>query len=482
MQLIFDDSWIDRTTGVRRVLAVPKKEPEPVLRPETPWETAGIFAYHSVLHDDEEGLFKLWYRGTVLSRSKEPGDRFLCYAESDDGVNWRRPVLSRFDFEGSKENNIILELPAGDTVFYNVIKDPDDPNPLRRYKALGFQKANKAARSDFKQGTTGVTVNFSADGIDWPDEPILVLTTDEITDADCLLPHRDPDSGKWTAFLRPRTNPKRRFLGFSTSEDFIHWTNPKMLLTPDAGDDEYSEFYALAATVTGTYRVGAMWVLHDNPEDTPVTTELVYSRDGKTYQRAMPREEFLPRGPEGSFDSRQVSPVRILTLDGELRIYYNGCDRYHTLKRGSRPTSQTDQPKKESVSLGMARLKPGHFCGLATDHDGMVETKWVCNYGEGGMQAIADLGSDGSIRAEIVDQFDQVIPGWDRSVCLSKVEASGSTRFSWGKSEMTGRPGQTSEGGGTVGHVVKLRIYLHRATLYGFMIGDEVSFPGHMSS
>ena len=41
MKLLFDDDAIDRTAGVRRVLGSPKKEPDPILEPQMPWETAG---------------------------------------------------------------------------------------------------------------------------------------------------------------------------------------------------------------------------------------------------------------------------------------------------------------------------------------------------------------------------------------------------------------------------------------------------------
>ena len=32
----------------------------------------------------------------------------LCYAESDDGIHWRKPKLGICDFKGSKANNIVL--------------------------------------------------------------------------------------------------------------------------------------------------------------------------------------------------------------------------------------------------------------------------------------------------------------------------------------------------------------------------------------
>jgi hypothetical protein len=51
-------------------------------------------------------------------------------------------------------------------------------------------------------------------------------------------------------------------------------------------------------------------------------------------------------------------------------------------------------------------------------------------------------------------------------------------RLWWERPELRGIPGQTSDAGGTVGHVMKVRFHLHRATLFGFQVGEETSFPG----
>ena len=63
------------------------------------------------------------------------------------------------------------------------------------------------------------------------------MSTTDVTDCDCVLPGRDPASGKFVGFFRPRTQPKRRFIGLSESDNFEHWTYPRMILTPDANDD-----------------------------------------------------------------------------------------------------------------------------------------------------------------------------------------------------------------------------------------------------
>jgi hypothetical protein len=56
-------------------------------------------------------------------------------ATSTDGLNWEKPKLGAVEYEGSKDNNIVMSgFPSypGGTVMY----DPHDPNAQMRYKFM----------------------------------------------------------------------------------------------------------------------------------------------------------------------------------------------------------------------------------------------------------------------------------------------------------------------------------------------------------
>ena len=78
------------------------------------------------MYDDDFGLYRMWYQGYGGSPYT------ACYATSRNGIFWERPNLGVVEHNGSTDNNIFLD----DACVLNVIKEPNDPDPDRRYKAL----------------------------------------------------------------------------------------------------------------------------------------------------------------------------------------------------------------------------------------------------------------------------------------------------------------------------------------------------------
>ena len=97
-----------------------KPDPQnPLLEPAMPWDSGGVMAHGTVLHDPIDGLWKAWQVSTPsetvplvethpeLLEEPKPDDpprvialtfdhvsqRRLTYLESKDGVNWYRPML-----------------------------------------------------------------------------------------------------------------------------------------------------------------------------------------------------------------------------------------------------------------------------------------------------------------------------------------------------------------------------------------------------
>jgi len=111
LELLIDDHLIESMSGDLRLALHHPTRREIVLNTDAAWE-GNASAFQSVFKDGD--LYRMYYRGIHYLHSGEPAQVienhpwFLCYAESDDGIDWRRPELGLFEFNGSTANNIIL--------------------------------------------------------------------------------------------------------------------------------------------------------------------------------------------------------------------------------------------------------------------------------------------------------------------------------------------------------------------------------------
>jgi hypothetical protein len=173
--LFVDDYIISSTSNLNRQVHQPTKcDLNPLIGPTDAWE----MSYKSIREgtpfpfvdrDETTGKFRLWYAGyTKYTLPSGTEVRFpACYAESDDGINWTKPNLGLYSYIGSTDNNIVI--PAGN--IWGVIKEPDDPDPNRLYKAMVWHEPEYA-------GTEGYFIYTSPDGIHWNretplDQPVL---------------------------------------------------------------------------------------------------------------------------------------------------------------------------------------------------------------------------------------------------------------------------------------------------------------------
>ena len=153
--LLFDDALVYKKQGFVLNMNPAIRMNEPVLTIDQPWEIGGIAGDSNMTVMDDEGVYKLWYvvkkqesktniaaiaRGAneidrldqkTLADFAAPVKYLLCYATSEDGINWNKPVLGISEHNGSHENNIVFEGRLGCTVF----KDPS-ASPEERYKLI----------------------------------------------------------------------------------------------------------------------------------------------------------------------------------------------------------------------------------------------------------------------------------------------------------------------------------------------------------
>ena len=135
LELMVDEYLIERMTGGAELRLHRPTERELVMVFDKPWE-GNRTGYYTIFQDGD--LYRMYYRGSKLILGKDfsiPYD-YICYAESIDGIHWRRPQLGLIEFEGSKKNNILF---AGDVAnqAFTPFWDPNpDCKPQEQYKAM----------------------------------------------------------------------------------------------------------------------------------------------------------------------------------------------------------------------------------------------------------------------------------------------------------------------------------------------------------
>jgi hypothetical protein len=165
--LSFDDHSIPLMSGLRLQLVSGKvpgqKNPIVVGRgePGRP-DDARVRFYGTVIPLD--GKLRMWYlaQGSQDQPERDGSQLRVCYAESEDGVSWRKPELGLVDYHGSRRNNIVaIRDGRCDFAAFPVLHDPEDPDPKRRYKTV-FESHVYGNR---------ISVAFSPDGLSWTESP-----------------------------------------------------------------------------------------------------------------------------------------------------------------------------------------------------------------------------------------------------------------------------------------------------------------------
>ena len=117
-QLFVDDHVVAERANVELSLQQPTKWADnPVLRADRPWESKGVAIYGTVMYDEQDSRFRMWYRAI-------DDTCYACYAESEDGIHWEKPSLNAMPHKGSTDNNVVLGGPGFYLDGFAVIKRP----------------------------------------------------------------------------------------------------------------------------------------------------------------------------------------------------------------------------------------------------------------------------------------------------------------------------------------------------------------------
>lgn len=439
-QLLMDNRFIDSQKGITFRVHQPKKTNQILIKPERPWEGRCIILYISTILDGS--TFRMWYE--VLA---EDGTDQLCYAESGDGLNWVKPNLGLYEYDGSKKNNICYRgvfRYHGGTVY----KDPTVSGGSEQYKLFYIDGVENEPHH--------MWVAYSEDGIHWQcpkKEAVMAIHSDTQS-----VFFWDVRKQKYVAYVRMWDTMRK--VGYSETDDFLNWPYPEVCFGYDEADPEGMDFYTNSTwqypfaqdvylMFPTAFYYGKNW---DAAHFDNLEAQLAISRDGVNWTRPDRSTPFIPLGSEGSFDVCQtvptVSPIRV---GNEIWIYY-GAHRHPHAKAG-----YTEEGYQGAVSLAKLRLD-GFISADAGKEGGTITTPPLC-FGGNRLELNVQTKEEGDVRIAILDENQQPIVGFTDSdaspISGSHIRKIVDWRGKTDLSSLTGKP-------------IRIRFNMKNASLYVF--------------
>jgi len=460
--LLFDDYLFASKAGFTTVAGEAARDPEPVLRPEMPWEEGSVWWQNTVL--DDAGLIKLYYS------AQSADERFrLCLATSTDGVHFERPSLGVVEFEGARDNNIVLEPPPVSRIQGSVFIDPVAPTQ-ERYKAI--------LEGEIMEHDEGVAAYrtirgaYSADGVRWshyPEPHIIPWYSD--TQNVALW---DARLGQYVAYVRYNAGRRvenmrnvgvfhHRCVGRTESEDFRHFHAPEVVLDPDPGDVNVQTnpgwmdlYQGIVMQYPGTRNyVMLPSPFYHYPAANKLDVKLATSRDGIDW--TLHDGTFVHLGSAGTWDSERIyMALGMVERGAETWLYYAGFDLDHSGHHKPYPP--------RFGAIGRARIRrDGFACQQAGAAGGEIVTEPFAVPAER-LLLNFDGSAGGCLRVEFLDANGAGIEGFsgEASDLLTGNAVELPTRFGEEHSE---------DLSALLGRTVRLRLTGRACRLYALQFG-----------
>lgn len=449
-ELFVDQYLIDKWNNVSQELHVPVNEGI-VLKFDKSWE-GNFSAYCTIIKDGTQ--YKLYYRGIREAGKDGNENEVTCYAESSDGIHWRKPNLGIYNIDGTTNNNVILAHAAPVTHNFSPFLDMN-PNAKasERYKALGGTSE------------TGLMAFVSADGIHWNKMQDAAVFKMGVFDSQNVAFWSESEQQYICYFRTGSEGDFTRFKGVrsvsrTTSKDFILWSDPVRMTFGDTPlehlyTNQTSPYFraphiylAICARFMPKRQVLSdeqAKTLNVNPGYFKDCSDavLLTTRGGSVYDRTFMESFIRPGIGLENWVSRSNYPVLnvVQTSPTELSVYVN--ESY------AQPTAHI---KRYSLRLdGFASLQGGYNGGDVITRPFLFKGKELeINY---------STSAAGYIRVEMLDAKGKPIPGFTFSDAQEIIGNEIKRIVTWrGKEDVSSLEGKP----------VRLKIYLKDANLYSF--------------
>jgi hypothetical protein len=434
--------------GIRLRAARPALTPGPVIRPDRPTDGVTMGGYCTLLKDG--GRYRLWYESYLPAHGSDE-EANICYAESDNGLDWKKPALGIHQYQGSRNNNLVYSHGHGASVFI----DPS-AKAAERYKLIHLDKV-PMQEVNGKQLEAFLFGAVSPDGIHWTrlTEPVIKHTSDTQSVAEY-----DPVKRKYVAYLRgwePQSNlgyGGRRIVVRTESAEFGNFPEPVPILALGPQDPPDADIYTNAfQRWPGASRAYLMTPAIYHHSSDRVDLQLAVSHDGIRWQFPQ-REPFITNGEAGSgyegsmYAGRGTVPL----AKGTWAFPVSGYQGTHNMAFHPTP----EHPSQGGVWL--ASLREDGYMAVEAENEGEFWTQPANFTGE--RLLLNCWGLRGArVRVEIAERDGKPVPGFSLAECDGLAGDQLWSPVTWsGKSDLSALRGR----------LIRVRFRLNRARLHGF--------------
>jgi hypothetical protein len=448
-ELFVDHHLIESMRG----LALQMHRPTPsnvALACDRPWE--GLHSgCGTVLFDG--GRYLMYYRGLPTSPRDGATRECTCLATSRDGVDFQRPSLGLYVYDGIKDNNImLLGMPEASHNFDPFIDTRPGVPEEQRFKAIaGVHKS-------------GLMAYASADGVHWRKlQEAPILTSESFAFDSQNVGFWSAHEGCYVMYFRTWRERTRkgsgiRWISRATSEDFLHWSPPvEMETTGRPYEQLYTQgtqpyFRAPHIYVALGARFWPKKEVMDEEQARSVGIDpryahdisdayLATSRGGNTYDRTF-MESFIRPGPGlNNWASRANYPGVGVVPTGEREM------SFYVRRHNASPSSH----------MGRYAMRLDGFASLSAGYEGGECLSRPLRFTGARLEINYETSAAGEIRVQIEDSNGLPLDGYAFAQCRPLVGDDIERPVSW-------------QGGPDVsilaGRSVRLRFRMNDADLY----------------
>jgi hypothetical protein len=359
---IVDNTWTLRykTQHIDRIFHAPTKHPSnPLIK------LPG--GYVNVARDAKTGTFHMWYQTHIAGKDEQRTQYAVAYAASPDGLKWTLPKLGLHEWQGSKDNNIVICGPRRRASGPWLLDVPEKDRNGHRY-LLSYRD------------TDGTHLIGSDDGVHFDSKSDKVIQHLHSDTQNAIV--WDPHQKQYVMYCRAKAiyraggeeminiGESRRVARVTSKELWTEWPrDARQILLPDELDtkNRYHAFYGMPTTVYAGVFFGFLWPFRWNDR---IHTELAWSRDGIHFERHPLRPRLVDYGPADSWEDEMVFASGWVEVGDEWRVYYAGWDGPHNTR-------------ERNGAIGLATLRKEGFVSLRGPQGGGVVCTRVVRWSGG---------------------------------------------------------------------------------------------------